>query len=214
MKRISPARRIGIVFLLALLGGLCVYIWMVGHLARDRSRIEEELANVLELIETSSMDPLMDSAYHEMAPDEFLAKVKARATLREHLATALDSPIIYWADWTDDGHHGAESIDAHEGRLGLTTFPWIASRSWDGRRALYRGRSFEGDRLLVFEGHVPNGYKKVYSIAFYERAFHEASSLKIHKDAQQGAAGQPATRPELKSEDSQQHQPKSEGRSR
>ena len=158
---------------------------MVGHLARDRSRIEEELTNVLELIETSSMDPLMDSVYHEMGFDEFLAKEKARTALREHLATALDSPIIYWATWTDDGHHGAESIGSHEGRLGMTTYPWIASKSWDGRRALYHGRSLEGDMLLVFEGHVPKGYKKEYSIAFYERVFHETSSLQIHKGSQQ-----------------------------
>ena len=188
MKKTPRSHRIAIGLLIAFLGGLAVYIWMVGRLARDRRRIEKELAQTLALIETTASDPLMDSKYQKLDLDELLARIEKKNVLSKQLATALASPYVYWADWSDDGHHGAECIDSHEGRQGCETFPWIASRSWDGRRALYHGRSIEGDKLLVFEGYVPKGFKKVYSIAFYEKSFHESACLEIKKDAQQDIA--------------------------
>lgn len=104
------------------------------------------------------------------------------------IAEALPANLVYDAFGSLDGHHGIDRLSpiSEEWRTGKSTSGLPVSRSKDRLRSLRRGRSNNGDQLLVFEGRIPSGRKKVYQIAFYEAAIRSGIENSRSETAQRG----------------------------
>jgi hypothetical protein len=133
------------------------------ELERCRAVIESRFGSQLSLIKSKSIE--LDESDPEMAD-----------RIHKELQLALSIPEVFAASWSSDGHHGLENLVS----AGAEEWGWhlrgVISRSPDGLHTLYVGESDDGARLLVFEGMVPNGTKRVFRIAFrYERVAAETT---------------------------------------
>lgn len=85
------------------------------------------------------------------------------------LEVEFDSPAVFSVSWSFDGHHGATSIKRIPER-GYSTFQMIPATIWHPPR-LYSGKSFDGTRLLIYEGWVRQAPQiRHYNIVFYADA--------------------------------------------
>lgn len=155
-------RRILLAILLVLLGLGLSYFLFVGPgrpLGSERDQIERKFVSLLTLIERHAADPVFSSENYDYLRSQ---------ELYDEIERAIPEGLILHAGWSLDGHHGSRSLFVHEGWQGHVTYDWVTSTREDGRYVLRRGKSEEGDRLLVFEGRIPNAHKRVFRIAFFE----------------------------------------------
>lgn len=97
------------------------------------------------------------------------------------------------------GHHYVVFFEYKEG-----------DRTFTGFRMAINSVTLIDPKLKVFEG---SPYSGTLSGRSFDKSF-LAQLKELTKKAEQGGAGQPATRPESKSKGSDKHQPDTEGRSR
>jgi hypothetical protein len=128
-----------------------VYQWRVTRLGSFRTYIEAVYSKQLSLIEQRSRE--LDEKNYDL-----------RFAVRDELGAVLSSNEIFSASWSRDGHHGLDFIKPLPD--GYATWPWFTSASTDNLHALRYGRSEKGQALLIYEGRVPDGAKRVYNVAF------------------------------------------------
>jgi hypothetical protein len=81
--------------------------------------------------------------------------------------TALSDSSIYWATWATDDHHGLMGLKVmRPSGGGLSWGRWHANFSEDKMHSLRYGKAFDGRRLLVYRGHLPDASKRHYMLAF------------------------------------------------
>jgi hypothetical protein len=90
----------------------------------------------------------------------------AVALIHEDLRVALSLPEVYAAHWSWDGHHGLDTLVSADGEEWGWFCESASSRSSDGSYTLFWGESDDGIRLVLYEGIVPNGSKRVFRVAF------------------------------------------------
>ena len=151
------------------------------------------------MIEEHAADPAVDPLNSQSKNDETEDIWVREEEIYNELAAAFPLNQVYWATWSSDGHHGLRGLYRSEASGGYQTYPRPVSHSENGRWALRQGRSFEGHELLVFEGHVPNGHKRVYKIAFYREQILQQMSNEAIKTTQQDAPSNGGLRSSLDS---------------
>jgi len=122
-----------------------------GELELSRAVIESEFGSQLSLIKSRSVE--LDESDREGAD-----------RIRKKLQVALSIPEVFEASW--GGHHGLQGLVSAGAEEWCYYSTGVISRSPDGLHTLYFGESNDGVKLSVFEGIVPNGTKRVFTIAF------------------------------------------------
>lgn len=128
------------------------------ELAEELRRIEAEHGPVLELIEARATELQTDD-------NGWPESLDRRNAIEAEIAGKLGDPRIVSAHWSLDGHHRLDSFKSMTVR-GFSISPLSKASNASGRRTLRFGESFDGKQLLVLEGRVPEGVKRVYEIAF------------------------------------------------
>jgi hypothetical protein len=77
---------------------------------------------------------------------------------------ALAAPEIVAAGWTSDGHHGSQTLRPWS-TPGYSTVSLYWASDADRQHVVRYGTSFDDKRLIIFQGFVPDGEKRVYDIA-------------------------------------------------
>ena len=152
---------IGAAILLAV--ALAVYQWQAARLRSFRTYIEAVYSKQFLLIEQRSRE--FDDKNWDL-----------RMAVQDELRAIVSSNEIFSAYWSTDGHHGLDTIKPLPD--GYATWPWLTSANADTLHFLRYGRSEKGQALLIYEGRVPTGAKRVYRIAF------TLDDIKKQKDAQ------------------------------
>src|SRR5881394_1444051 len=128
-----------------------VYQWRVARLHSFRTYIEAVYSKQFSLIEQSSRE--FDEKNYDL-----------QFAIQDELRAVVSSNEIFSAYWCTDGHHGLDTIKPLPD--GYATCPWFTSASADNLHSLRYARSEKGQALLIYEGQVPNGAKRVYRVAF------------------------------------------------
>lgn len=130
----------------------------VGRLSSYRDYIERRYEREISLIERTCME-LPEG---EPSIDEMREELK----IAEALGQSLQSSAIYSASWSNDGHHGAQYLKRPTGGGSTSCWKFLARQSPDGNGRIFYGRSFDHQRLLIYERWVLHGRKRHYSIEF------------------------------------------------
>jgi hypothetical protein len=128
-----------------------VYQWQAARLRSFRTYIEGVYSKQFSLIEQRSRE--FDEKNFDL-----------RFAVQDELRAVVSSNEIFSACWSTDGHHGLDTIKPVPD--GYATWPWLTSASADNLHSLRYGRSEKGQALLIYEGRVPDGTKRVYDVVF------------------------------------------------
>ena len=160
-SRVFRSLVIGAAILLTV--AVTVYGWRVTRLHSFRTYIEAVYSEQFSLIEQRSRE--FDEKNFDL-----------RFAVRDEFGAVLSSNEIFSASWSTDGHHGLDTIKPLPD--GYATWHWFTSTSTDSLHTLRYGRSEKGQALLIYEGRVPDGAKRVYDVAFV------LDAIKKQKDKQ------------------------------
>jgi hypothetical protein len=149
VKRVLKFLVVGAAILLAV--GVTVYLCLAARLRAFRTHIEAVYSKQFSLIEQRSRE--FDEKNFDL-----------RFAVEEELRAIVSSNEIFSAYWSTDGHHGLDTIKPLPD--GYATCPWLTSTSADNLHFLRYGRTEKGHALLIYEGEVPTGGKRVYTVAF------------------------------------------------
>jgi hypothetical protein len=176
-----------------------IIISLVGCTKEDEAKIVIDIyspdkpmgATISGDFDPSPRDLFLDGKFVGTTPVIFTQDDLEKYELPQYEMVVI-SPTENWYTWDSDGHGGF--VVSHPG-------------SRDKKRHLeFRTRDNNVHRVVHFGGMVRNGDPQS-TVSLYAK-------IPLLKDAEQAGTGQPANRPELKSEGSDKPQPESEGRSR
>jgi hypothetical protein len=145
-------------------------MWILAKLQLERFRreIESDFSSQMSLIEQKSCEL---ENYKVDSSGEFEHREKAEIELRKVLSGV---PEIHSADWGLDGHHGLHTLKSWPKTItSTTTCTLLHSTSADGLHSLYYGWTDTNQILLVYEGWIPKGKNRSYSIRFRPDAIEE-----------------------------------------
>jgi hypothetical protein len=154
--------RIVIVVLLLI---ACLLLSFIAKVAYDvhqlsfyRTYIENHFVSEISLVEEDCKSfPLGDIPDREWPRLETAAKI---------IESKLSSKAIFCVYSSGDGHHGQRCLKPMKDGFTSYCIPFCGSNNSDGRHTLFFGKTFNGQRLLVYQGVVPTGGKRRYEIVF------------------------------------------------
>ncbi len=148
-------------------GGTLFYM-QVSTLRKCRSFIEFRFADQLLLIKEKSLSLDEMKAKLGKANDaDFETAAYGRKIEDEIKAAFALVPAIYGATWASDEHpHGVGVLKDRPQGVTIRVYPLLCSMDDDGLNAVYVGETSSHEKLIVFEGRIPNGAKKIYWIYF------------------------------------------------